>query len=1141
MIKIKKIVSLMMSVLLVASSIAAPSFAADGESARLIPGTSSIADHENGEYAYMEAADTLSGSALRIAGSPSSDFAFATKYIKYPTPQDWSHYNYLNLVIKNAGTTAAKVFAFLDLSDRSAITGADGTMYYKSFTPTGSDWNLISFPLDDFSKVGGPTGRSEITGFCFAQNLNGDAYLDAVWLSEEQVTPTVLESTSEPDVSDGVIADSPAFTFTYSNDLAPQDKQNAEISFTDGSGAPVEYDVTYSGNTLTVEPKGDLELGESYSLSISGVRDCFGIKLANITNKFNPGTDEVVPSDDFDTITARWKKSLVGDDSLSAAVPQNYLNAIKTAANTASGNVSTTATFTLLDNFRPYFENLEKMAIGYATEGVELDDREAFFEKIEAALAHALTKYCRGTDLGGNNWYNYMVGAPRALINILIILEDELDPAIMEDALDAIEFVVPDVDKPSAASMYAERGSNCLYYAKIRIGTTLLRHDAETFAKFLAYFQNECNYADTQLDEDRTRRPQQGFYPDGTYLYHTRHFLNGTYGAEHFEMLPEIAAILKDTDYEIDSDETENILEIYHNGFEPFIYDGTITPMVTGRAPYDASYDSIMPRIMKTLVNMITLFDGEEQYSEECAQLKQKIKQYYSANTADLNALPIELYAKAYAIVNDNSISAPATYTNTKIYNFGDKAVHHTDSFMAAISMSSSRVYNYESLHDGYTKGWYMGDGMQYIYMDGDTQYNKAWFRGSDPYKRPGTTVDTQERVAAKIAQGKEYLSSKDFVGGVALGNTGVAAMDLESYHKNDGDDSDVKTSGSVAGDSPNHTSTLTAKKSWFMFDDEIVSMGTDITANDGYEVLTVLDNRYLPDNDIYVKGTLRDPSTQRTYSSVEHLNYGNKIGYVFPVYKESVTVKANGSYVETWLSHGTNPSNISYEYITLPCKTNEETIAYAEDPDVQVLSNTSSVQAVKDNSTNTTGYVFWQAATLDGISAANPCTVVKKVENDLVTMAVSDPTHKLATITLTLNDTDAVLVGTPENVTFEQTGGNTVITIEPSDFSGQGYEFSFRVPTRAYVKSVELTTQGSDFSADFTIANPLTTPANLTVYLAIYDSKEEKLLNVISKDVPVATEVSDTISLPKQTDCVAKLFVWEGYVPLDRPTTLTN
>jgi len=478
--------------------------------------------------------------------------------------------------------------------------------------------------------------------------------------------------------------------------------------------------------------------------------------------------------------------------------------------------------------------------------------------------------------------------------------------------------------------------------------------------------------------------------------------------------------------------------------------------------------------------------------------------------------------------------------------------VHHTNSFMTAISMSSSRVYNYESLHDGYAKGWYVGDGMQYTYMPGDTQYDKSWFLYSDPYKRPGTTVDTQARVAAQITGGKEYLSSKDFVGGVTLGNAGVAAMDLESYHNSD-PNPDVKTELNSSGDAPNHTSTLTAKKSWFMFDDEVVSLGTDIDANDGYEVRTILDNRKMARNYVFVDGVLA--TKENVPYSVNRLNFDDKIGYVFPD-GENVTINVNDNYktyVEAWISHGVSPDNADYAYITLPGKTNAETATYASAPDAEVLTNTSSVQAVRDNSTNTTGYVFWKSgASHNGITADSPCTLVAKDEDGLVTMAVSDPTHKLSSITITLNGTIAVPASKPQNVTFNIQNGSTVITINSSELSGEGYEFSYyELPSEfssdsACVKSVNLADANGSIEAKLVVLNPSNATAVLTIALATYGDYGQKLLNVISDSVTVSamSAYSGSVSLPRADSRIAKVFVWENFTPLnnaDKNNTILN
>lgn len=879
---------------------------------------------------------------------------------------------------------------------------------------------------------------------------------------------------------------------------------------------------------------------------------------------------------DVATIKARWKKSLVGDSSIDTTQSHAaaYVKVINNNCQSAFENMSKASgtspwlgELTASAHLTSCFSQTEKMAKGYAAETSNYYKNSYVLESIEYALNWLLEKYynedmayldkSNSNDLhwsksestgftGKNDWYDWFIASPRSLVNTLILLEDDLDSTLFENCLKAIEIFVPDSHINDV-----NRGSNFIYYMKIRIGTTLLREDTTMLKAFLAELVTEFTYVDTAVD-DGTDSPSQGFYPDGTYLYHVRHFLNGTYGSEHFELLPEIAALVRDTEFAFDSDTVARLFEIYRNAFEPLIYDGKVTPMATGRAPYGEVHDSSAPRIMKASLSLVTLFDGNSDYNDECVQTKIKIKEFYSDN-AKLAALPtIDLMDQAAAIVNDTSITDADHYTGTKIYNNGDKAVHHTNSFMTAISMSSSRVYNYESLHDGYAKGWYVGDGMQYTYMPDDTQYDKSWFLYSDPYKRPGTTVDTQARVAAQITGGKEYLSSKDFVGGVSLGNTGVAAMDLESYHNSD-PNPDVKTELNSSGDAPNHTSTLTAKKSWFMFDDEVVSLGTDIDANDGYEVRTILDNRKMARNFVYINGVMI--SKENVPYSAKHLNFDDKIGYVFPN-GEDVTVNVNDNYktyVEAWISHGVSPDNADYAYITLPGKTSAETAAYAGAPDAVILANTSSVQAVKDKSTNTTGYVFRESgATLNGITAANPCTIIAKDDDGLVTMAVSDPTHKLGSITITLNGTVAVPESKPDNVTFNVANGNTVVVIDSDDYSGESYEFSYyELPSefssdKACVKSVNLTAANDSVEADMVVLNPTNAPAVLTIALATYSDDGKKLINVIPKPETVSamSAYSGSVSLPTADGCIAKLFVLEGLKPLnnaDKNNTILN
>ena len=843
--------------------------------------------------------------------------------------------------------------------------------------------------------------------------------------------------------------------------------------------------------------------------------------------------------DDIAAIKQSWKKSLVGDDSnADEQYVKDYINnyvdkyngvggcgyAYVTFREPSGSTAPWSAGISTGSGVTHQFVSIEAMAKGYCMVGSTYYKDSETLRRIKAALKWMYDN-AYNTDIslvntaGTNEWYDWQIASPRALVNTLILLEDELESDFIQNELAAISHFVPKI---------YNSGSNRIYIAKILMGAALLGGDAEKLGAAIEALEEEFKYVSGE--------EAQGFHADGTYLYHTRHFLNGSYGAEHFELLPEIASFVKGSQYAFTPGLVSNLFEIYRNSIEPLISDGEMIAMANGRVPYDDA--SKAARVMKSALNLISLLDGIDEYSDECTEIKSKLKEYYSADSTHYQSLSIELFKQAYAIANDTSLPNTDDYRITKIYADGDKAVHHSKSFMTAVSMSSSRVYNYESLHDGYTKGWYLGDGMQYTYMPGDTQYDKAWRDESDPYKRPGTTVDTQERIAAKIKQGSEYLSNKDFVGGVALNNTGVAVMDLESYH-NYNPNADVKLEGSVAGDSPNHTSTLTAKKAWFMFDDEVVSLGTDINANDGYEVRTIIDNRRMEQNIVYFDGN--KITKEGEYASTKHLNYNDKIGYVFPDGNgENITVNSNDDYykyIETWISHGVSPQGADYAYITLPGMTNTETAAYASSPDARVLSNTSTIQAVKDSSTATTGYVFWEAASYNGITADNACTLVVNEDSGMISMAVSDPTHKLDTITLTLENSIAVPAEIPKNVSFEIKNGNTVITVDTSDNSGKSYEFSYyTIPAGCnlnipYVKSVVL----NGTYAEYIILNPTDDPAEVSLILAVYDEEGTELKELKTKDITVAANRSyfDSLSLTASAPYMTKAFVWKGIKPL--------
>ena len=169
-----------------------------------------------------------------------------------------------------------------------------------------------------------------------------------------------------------------------------------------------------------------------------------------------------------------------------------------------------------------------------------------------------------------------------------------------------------------------------------------------------------------------------------------------------------------------------------------------------------------------------------------------------------------------------------------------DRVVALRSGFGFGLSMSSSRIANYESINGGNLHGWFTGDGMTYLYLGNtDTQFNGDFWPTVDPYHLPGTTVETNSHANSA---GEATTTSQNWVGGAQVAHSyGVAGMSLAAWN-----------------------TTLTAKKSWFMFDNEIVCLGAGITCGGPAEVHTTVEDRRLgtsPTNKFTVQGVVIPPT----------------------------------------------------------------------------------------------------------------------------------------------------------------------------------------------------------------------------------------------------------------------------------------
>ena len=632
------------------------------------------------------------------------------------------------------------------------------------------------------------------------------------------------------------------------------------------------------------------------------------------------------------------------------------------------------------------YEQLLKIAKSWASYGTKhYNDKEVLKTLLycvewmyENRYGHKELNDCGWRNIKLFNWWDWDIGSATRLIYTLICLGDEVSKDDCKKYLALFDARVP------APRDY---GANKIEFAKNIIGSGILCGEESKIHIAIDGISDTNIYVDGGLNN------KQGFYTDGSYIFHTLHPMNGTYGAGHFSTLAELVLLFRGTDY-LDPALAKMVPDLAENSFIPFISRTVMTRSVMGRYPDDGAKTGL--KLLAVCCECAELASGEQRkriLDAVKVNLKanpelmagDSINKFYASVSPEARALLRE------AMSDDSYGSAP--YQSTKLFGNEDRFVHHCDGVAFSLSMSSSRIFNYESINHKNLCGWYLGDGLLSSWGYDFYAYKETWNK-QNPYHRPGTTLDLRPRDEVSIRQKYEYLSSQDFVGGVVSGSLGGAAMRLESYHAQ-GNPEELVGVGDYGGYAPNRECTLLAKKSYFFKGKSAVCLGADIKSKDNAEVITVVDSRY---TDAPLKETakgeisLTNGETAPIGKDIRSLYIPSFGGYVFLTAGELMAGRCgeDNAFIDILLSHGVNPENAGYAYMLLPSASEDEVACYAADPKVEILRNDADCQAVK-YADGTVIATFWEPAEVCGIVASTPCMAI--VEGDKITL--SDPTQK--------------------------------------------------------------------------------------------------------------------------------------------------
>lgn len=775
------------------------------------------------------------------------------------------------------------------------------------------------------------------------------------------------------------------------------------------------------------------------------------------------------------------------------------------------------------------FTRIASIAKAYVTNGTDFYQKEEVKDELIKALDFLIQDKWYPKAAGDKgNWWDWEIGVPKALTQTIILLEKELTQEQIDSYVAAMKasnaHVMKDSDTPSNLS---DKALQALYIGAIEGDAELIQSMGSIIKRRLFNTVTSGN----------------GFYPDGSYIDHTYHAYTGGYGIVLMSAMSKILPMIADTQFEITStDGSHNFFnDRVFDAFEPLSVNGLLMQVTSGRgATRVGEQDNGKGRGITSIVALLS----QGMAGEQKVAAQRYVKEMISADPEYiLEQTDIFRLTALLEIWNDPTIEARGALDLHKRYASMDKVVHHKDNYSFALSMHSNRIANAESINKEGYKTWNTADGMTFIYNKDIHQFNDGWYPTIDQNRMPGTTTENAYRNPTK---GFDAKNPHSWVGGTELYDKyGVSGMHLRTLN---------------GGDAPTKSGT-DAKKSYFMFDEEIVAVGSDITSTTGNTVETVVENRKIKtdaSNTFLINGENVGSTTGLAYDdtvttdikgkAVENVSWahlegnvdGADIGYYFPSspdlkvlveprthswkeVNENQSGEVTHNYATMVFDHGQNPTGESYQYVLLPGKTVAQTQSYTANPKVEILSATSKVHAARQTELGITGYNFWEAASLEGITAHTPCSVMIGGSDQIVDVSLSDPTQKQQAISVVLEGNYEVLEKDGA-VAVEYVEGGLRITVDTVGSLGKSYKLKLRAGDKE-IAATSIKVNGKVIEG----FNP-----NLSMYTVKlpYGTTAMPKIEVASEHdvkvmMPEAMPGTVTIELTSQTDATQKSYYY--------------
>ena len=638
------------------------------------------------------------------------------------------------------------------------------------------------------------------------------------------------------------------------------------------------------------------------------------------------------------------------------------------------------------------YDGLVKIVKAYSTPGTKYYKKEEIKTQVIDALDWLYDNAYHENLPELGNWWQWEIGIPKKLNEILAIMYDEVPKDKKIKYLKASQYFQPyakwSAFSPSAS--YSSAPHKRISTGGNRIDTSLICFIRGVLMEDRTQILDGLN---SVAEVGKIVTEKDGFYKDGSFVQHDNVAYNGTYATVLFDGLGMILELIDGTEFKIESPEINNIYDSILKGYSYLMINGGVNDSVSGRSISRDNSSEIERG--RDLVSSITLLSSKapKEYRNDLYSMIKKIvldNNFYSVIKKESKPKIKNILEN---IMADENIK-PLKVEGTKIFGAMDRAVYtNSKEGKVVLSMHSNRIANYETMNEENLKGWYTGDGMTYIYGKDSSSFVEFW-PTADMYHLSGVTnsINKMENKAGERRE-KPTVSPKKFVGGVETGDVAFVGMDFISWNN--------KT---------------TAKKSWLMIDGAVLALGSNITSTDG-EIHTTIDNRILKKGKIYIDGkelnknsTIKDPKnlTINFNENYPDENIGYKIinspelNINFTENKGSwkdiggtLDTEIVKQYFSVYLNYGKDPKDETYAYVILPMFSKDEVENY-DTSRFKIEKLDDKAHIVRDAKTDIVAINFWNNGEneFEGIKTKYPLSIIKDEEDGILKLYVSDPTQ---------------------------------------------------------------------------------------------------------------------------------------------------